>query len=138
MMVTCEIEIKKQESLAFGACYGLADVYYDGTDADWRSISIDSYNNQLKSAAIHYVNLKTVTILSNNDKTFTITPINVEKGKTVILALYDGEKFIEMQNEVYTGEVVSFTTTKKYTNAKVMVWDDFTNLKPICDAEKVK
>ena len=53
-------------------------------------------------------------------------------------ALYDGDKFVEMQSAVYTGEAVPFTTTKTYTKAKVMVWDDLTNLKPICEVDYIQ
>lgn len=80
----------------------------------------------------------TKTEVSEDKKSFTITPINIENVKTVILALYNGEQFVEMQSAVYTGEAVPFTTTKAYTKAKVMVWDDITNLKPVCDFEFVK
>lgn len=65
------------------------------------------------------------------------TPINIESGKAVILALYDGDTLVEMQKAVYTGETVTFTTTKAYTNEKVMVWDDLTILKPVCDVEEI-
>ena len=80
----------------------------------------------------------TKTTVSEDGKSFTIVPINIENGKTVILALYDGNKLVEMQSAVYTGEAVPFTTTKSYTNAKVMVWDNLTNLKPACNVEIVK
>ncbi len=80
----------------------------------------------------------TKTEVSEDKKSFTITPINVENGKTVILALYNGEQFVEMQNAVYTGDAIPFTTTKTYTKAKVIVWDDLTNLKPVCEVEKVE
>ena len=79
----------------------------------------------------------TKTKVSEDKKSFTITPINVENGKTVILALYNGEKFVEMQSAVYTGEAIPFTTTKTYTKAKVMVWNDLTNLKPVCEVEEI-
>lgn len=78
------------------------------------------------------------TEVSENKRLFDITPINVETGKTVILALYNGELFVEMQSAVYTGEEISFTTTKGYSNAKVMVWDNLTNLKPVYGVEVVK
>ena len=80
----------------------------------------------------------TKTEVSEDKKSFTITPINIENGKTVILALYDGNKFVEMQRAIYEGIAIPFTTTKSYTNAKVMVWDDITNLKPVCNVEIVK
>ncbi|MGM9651334.1 MAG: leucine-rich repeat protein [Faecousia sp.] len=39
---------------AFSDCSSLADVYYGGNQADWALITIDSYNEALTSAAIHY------------------------------------------------------------------------------------
>lgn len=71
-------------------------------------------------------------------KSFSITPINIESGKTVILGLYNGDVFVEMQSAVYTGEAVPFTTTKTYTKAKVMAWDNLTDLKPICEVVNVQ
>lgn len=121
----------------FYSCSNIADVYYKGTEEEWKAISIEPYNKGLTNAAIHFAP-NTKTTLANNRKSFTITPINVENYKTVILVLYDGDKFIETQSAVYTGEVISFTTTKEYINAKVMVWDDFASLKPVCKSENVK
>ena len=80
----------------------------------------------------------TKTEVSEDKKIFNVTPINIEVGKTVILSLYDGERFVEMQNTIYDGSAISFTTDKAYTNAKVMVWDDLANLKPVSEAEIVK
>ena len=80
----------------------------------------------------------TKTVVSEDGKSFTITPINIETGNTVILALYDGEKFVEMQSAVYSGEAIPFTTPKAYTNAKVMIWNSLTSLKPVCEVEIVK
>jgi len=80
----------------------------------------------------------TKTTISDDGKSFTITPINVETGKTVILALYDGRNLVEMQSAIYSGEAVPFTATKAYTNAKVMVWNDIASLVPVCETETVK
>lgn len=80
----------------------------------------------------------TKTTISEDKKSFTITPIDIENGKTVILALYNGDKFLEMQSAVYDGEAISFTTTMNYTDVKVMVWESFEKLKPLCKAEIVQ
>ena len=80
----------------------------------------------------------TNTAVSEDGKSFTVTPVNVENGKTVILALYDGEKLVEMHSAVYTCESVLFTTTKAYTYAKVMIWGDLISLKPVCDVETIE
>ena len=39
---------------AFAYCTGLTDVYYTGSKEEWQSISIESYNECLNNAAIHY------------------------------------------------------------------------------------
>ena len=39
---------------AFYGCKGLTDVYYSGTEAEWKKISIDVLNDELKNATIHY------------------------------------------------------------------------------------
>ena len=80
----------------------------------------------------------TKTAVSDDGKSFTIKPVNIAKGKTVIMALYDGDELAETQNTVYNGTDISFKTDKAYTNAKVMVWESLENIKPICDDEIVK
>ena len=39
---------------AFENCTGLTDVYYTGTESEWAEIIIDSDNDNLKNATIHY------------------------------------------------------------------------------------
>ncbi len=81
----------------------------------------------------------TQTTVSEDGKVFTVKPINIEKGNTVILGLYKGDTFVGMEEpKVYNGEDVIFTTTKDYTNAKVMVWDSLGGMIPICEAEEVE
>ena len=135
--VTIPDSVTSIKNYAFSGCIKLKNIYYNGATDDWNKISIGSYNEPLTKATIHFVP-STKTTLSNNGKTFTVTPVNIENGKTVILALYNGEDFVEMQKAVYAGEAIPFTTTKAYTKAKVMVWDDLTSLEPICEVENVK
>ena len=39
---------------AFRYCSGLKDVYYTGTETQWKNMTIESYNEFLKNAEIHY------------------------------------------------------------------------------------
>ena len=39
---------------AFWSCNGLTDVYYEGSEAQWKAINIDPDNDDLSKAAIHY------------------------------------------------------------------------------------
>ena len=41
-------------SRAFFSCYDLADVYYTGTENDWKTITIEKYNDPLLNATIHF------------------------------------------------------------------------------------
>ena len=56
----------------------------------------------------------------------------------MIFAVYKGGKLVNMQNDTYNGETVSFIESNDYDTAKVMVWDNLTTLKPVCNVEIVK
>lgn len=80
----------------------------------------------------------TKTTVSGDGAAFTVTPLHTEIGKTVILALYDGCKLVEMQPATYEGEALFFTTQKSYTGAKVMVWESLNSLSSVCSAELIQ
>ena len=101
------------------------------------SENVNCYLGRMPDISIH-VGAFTKTTVSEDGKTFTVTPVAVENGKIVILALYDGEKFVEMQKAIYDGNEIPFTTTKAYTTAKVMVWDAVATAKPVCEYEIIK
>ena len=122
---------------AFYGCYNLSAIYYRGTEEEWKKIDVDLSNTYLLDIDINFL-MFTKTSISADSKSFIITPVNIKNGKTVILALYDDERFVEMQSAIYEGESIPLITSKTYTNAKVMVWDDFITLKPVCNAEIVK
>ena len=122
---------------AFSNCSNLTDIYYRGTEAQWNAISVGYSNEPLVNATIHFV-ARTETELSNNDKSFAVTPVNIETGTTVILALYYGDVLVEAHSNVYAGEAIPFTTTESYTKAKVMVWSDFKTLEPMCEIEIIQ
>ena len=73
--------------------------------------------------------------MSEDGKTFDVKPVNVAVGSTVVLVLYDNGNFVEIKSEKYNGADISFTTDNAYTNAKVMVWDNLYNMKPVCETE---
>jgi len=80
----------------------------------------------------------TKTEVSQDGTTFTVTPVAVENGKTVILALYSGNGMVEMQKAICNANTITFTTAQQYTSAKVMVWNSISEPKPVCDAEIIK
>lgn len=52
--VTIPSSTKSIGFFAFYDCNALADVYYTGTESQWKAISIGSYNDPLTNATIHY------------------------------------------------------------------------------------
>lgn len=123
---------------AFYGCTSLKNIYFTGTEEEWKSIGIAGGNESLLTAKLSVCFSATQTIVSEKGKKFTIIPIGILTAKTVIVALYDGDKFVETQTATYAGDALTFTTDKTYTDAKVMVWDNLTSLQPVCDAEIVK
>ncbi len=72
--------------------------------------------------------------VSDDKKKFTVMPANISNGNDVILALYDGDKLVDVQCMPYRGIALEFTTDKTYTSAKVMAWKDIGSFVPVCKA----
>ena len=110
-------------------------IYYCGTKSEWNKITL-GYGS-VDTTKVEFIP-STHTSISDDGKTFAIESVNLKTGETVILALYNNGAFLEMKKAVYDGNTIFFTATKPYTNAKVMVCNDFTKLKPSGNVEIVK
>lgn len=53
--VTIPDSVTSIEHSAFYNCYQLTDVYYGGTEEEWNAIEIESYNDCLLNANIHFI-----------------------------------------------------------------------------------
>lgn len=122
-------------SQAFDNCSRLTDVYYVGNPNDGNDI-LTSY--PLVHKTIHYLSGISA---KRTDDGVAVELLNIDVGKTVILALYDGDKLVEVQRSSEYGEnggKIIFTPTKTYTHAKVMVWESLNTLSPVCGGKIVK
>jgi hypothetical protein len=63
--ITIPNSVTRIGEYAFLGCRGLSDVYYAGSKKEWDSISIDSDNDNLTNALIHYNGLTTVETASS-------------------------------------------------------------------------
>ena len=118
--------------MAFYNCDSLEKVYFKGSKNELRALYTFDGNVEIMCIPA------TLTSVSENRKIFTVKPVNLTSGNIIMLALYEHKKMVEIHILTYTNEAVSFTTTKDYTKAKVMVWDNSTNLKPVCNIENVQ
>lgn len=122
---------------AFNLCDALTEVNYTGTQEDW--INIDKGDSYLDDESI--VKYRPGIWITRPGDKIVVEPINIDTGKAVILALYDGDKFVEMQQSgeySETNREVTFIPTKDYTHAKIMIWNSFGSLSPVCDFKIVK
>ena len=78
VIIGSDVELIVSE--AFAGCSSLKNVYYTGTQAQWNSIFIDCYNDELLSAKLH-LNFKPLSV--------TLQPIskNVKAGTTAKFAV---------------------------------------------------
>ena len=72
----------------FAGCPNIQDVYYNGTPAQWNAISIDSGNDDLRNAEIHFVTFISDCTASAANKTYngkaqTSPPVVKIGGKTL-------------------------------------------------------
>ncbi|MBQ6966707.1 MAG: leucine-rich repeat domain-containing protein [Lachnospiraceae bacterium] len=73
--------LKTIDSGAFYEASALKDVYYEGTESDWKSISIGNNNTFLQNAAIHYNS--SYSGGSNNDISDAFSPSHSNDGSDV-------------------------------------------------------
>ncbi len=124
---------------AFAECTGLENVYYIGFRDDWEDEVIGDGKYDLNNVGIKPV--RGISAKRSDDGKIVVKPCNIPAGKTVILALYDGDKFVEMQQSSEYSETnreITFTPTKPYTRAKVMIWNSLREMSSVCDFKIIK
>ena len=125
---------------AFKDCARLKQVYYIGSEDDWNKDVIGNGKYVLTNVGITC--LSGISAKRSADgKSIVVKPINIADGKIVILALYDGDKIVEMQQSSEYSETkreITFTPTEHYTRAKVMIWNSFDEMSPVCDFKSIE
>lgn len=94
--------MKTIEDGAFEGCSQLADVYYNGTQAQWNEIAVGSLNEDLLSAAIHFMGER-----------------RIEAGETVRLDESTQQKLILDGGTLILGEGVE-ATVEAYSGTLVL------------------
>ena len=129
------MNITKIDSGAFYGCKNLGVAYYDGGQTKWNSVTVGTSNQPLTDVLLF---MWTETTVSEDGKSFTVTPKNVENGVTVIIAFYNGNSLSETHTALYEGTFIPYTAEKPYDTVKVIVWESLKNCVPVCQAEDVE
>jgi len=127
---------------AFEGCNDLSDIYYSGTEEQWKSIEVDEANKVLSTATIHYVpfidtDLMTITKQSDNTYTITAPLTNITEACTMVAVIYDENGVISGigEAEVKAGDTektVSIKVESGADNVKLFLWNDLQNMIPLC------
>ena len=88
--VTIPNSVKKIEASAFYRCSGLKDVYYSGSEEQWKKISIGIYNDNLLNATIHYNS----AICEHTYSAVVVAPTCIKQGYTQYTCTKCGESYI--------------------------------------------
>ena len=119
---------------AFEGCRTSIKVYYVGSPTDWGDVK-GAGKYVLTGIGITY--LSGISARRSEDGNIVVKPINIDTGKTVTLALYNGNIFVEIQSQIYDGAKITFTPVKDCTRAIVMIWESLDSLSPVCGAKTV-
>lgn len=119
--ITIPDSITSIGAYAFSTCTSLSDVYYIGAESEWNSVTIDSGNDFLTNANIHFVSNHTVTYdySTNGGTSATAASVNVADGAAADLsptATKAGWEFVGWNtNPNATTALSSYTVTGNVT-----------------------
>ena len=65
---------------AFRGCWALTDVYYKGTEEDWKEVNITAKNKELLAATIHFNSESVPTESTDNSETTEGSESSVNRG----------------------------------------------------------
>ncbi len=71
--VTIPNSVTSIGEMAFWECQNLTDVYYAGSEEDWKNISISNYNSFLTDSTIHYNYMSTSEAEVSEEETSTLS-----------------------------------------------------------------
>ncbi len=136
--VTIPNSVESIGKYAFLNCKKLNKVNYIGSKDDWKNI-IKGEKYSIADNIIKYC--AGIKVIRYDAEAIVVEPLNIDTGKTVVLALYDVDKFVEMQQSgeySETNKEIIFIPTKAYTRAKVMIWEKLESMIPVCGIKTVK
>jgi hypothetical protein len=132
---------------AFAECASLTDVYYAGSKEEWNNISVESDNEPLLNAAVHYGPAPATELVKSGDFE-GVAKWTIDSGDTLSVTFdenIEGTGVIALLGENGEAEGVTVADGKNaevsVENAKtvkIFVWNSFAEMKPLCEAKEIK
>lgn len=113
---------------------GLTDIYYEGSETEWKSIIIGE-GNCFEFAQIHYnydFKKPTIETFVEDFETVFLTAVNIPEKAQVLLAGYDDEGKLMLLDTItlINGYYACDYDLKDIFSLKAMIWDN--NMSPLC------
>ena len=137
--VTIPSSVTSIKAWAFSGCTNLKDVYYLGTEEEWKKISIDSWNTPLTNATIHYnATVLTPSVTRTADGVvYKVSAANLPVSSVVVVALYKDGRFVGYESAVYNGETLEIAVHTPHDTATILAWSDLEKLIPLAPGTKI-
>ena len=108
--ITIPISVTSIGEAAFARCESLKDVYYAGSQEQWKEIAIGKENKPLLSATIHYGTASPV-YKTAKPKKMTLSSVRSNKKKTAVIKW--------KKDSTVSGYIIECATDKKFKKNKV-------------------
>ncbi len=123
---------------AFYNCIGLTDVYYTGSENDWREIYTEGENTYLTGATRHYIGKIS---FSEEEKKVTVESTQAYTDTDVIITSFD-ENGEPIMMKIKASDIQQGSTDIAFEDfdvqgakkIKVMIWESKSSLKPLFNA----
>ena len=124
---------------AFSYCWSHKDVFYSGTEEEWKNISIGSNNYRLTNATIHYnATVLTPSVTRTADGVvYKVSAANLPVSSVVVVALYKDGRFVGYECAVYNGETLEIAADTPHDSATILAWSNLEKLIPLVPGTKI-
>lgn len=121
---------------------GLTDVYYNGTETEWKAVEIGSNNVELvRGATIHCVPKPYINgALQLDGGTLTVPIKATDLDCTLAAAAYKNNKLLNVKTKALAKDASSDSITALADGADkivVYIWDGLNSLEPMCESKSV-
>lgn len=133
---TLPYNIETVAQSSFQNCYNIADVYYLGNESDFELITIETDNDYLLNATIHYNSVSTgkiepMILFKSNNGEYELVPINIPQGSAIIVSFVRDDICVKCSVTSYTGQSsIPFELIDDFDTIEILAWNSTKGMMP--------
>ena len=125
----------KRAVAEMGYCKNIVDVYYGGSEEEWKEMYIGSDNEYLKNATLHFNSIALPTaefsVITEEDKVYVKNISEISGSIAVITTKYNDGILLDIQVE----RMIMLPSEEKYLfipkNGRIFIWNSLKGMKPL-------